>query len=85
MTITSAGSAYGNGTGSVENLYNARLGVGVTGQGATARITVNTSGELTDVKIMDGGSNYTVGDVLTVTGTATTTGFTTLQGYGTVY
>ena len=28
------------------------------------------SGELTDVKIMDGGSNYTVGDVLTVTGTA---------------
>ena len=35
------------------------------------------SGELTDVKIMDGGSNYTVGDVLTVTGTATTTGFTT--------
>ena len=75
VTITSAGTAYGNGTGSVEHLYNARLGIGATGQGATARVTVNASGELTDVKIMDGGCNYTVGDVLTVTGTATTTGF----------
>ena len=75
VTITSAGTAYGNGTGSAENLYNARLGVGTGGQGATARITVNASGEMTAVKIMDGGCNYTVGDVLTVTGTATTTGF----------
>lgn len=75
VTITSAGSAYGNGIGSAENLYNARLGVGTGGQGATARITVNASGEMTAVKIMDGGCNYEVGDVLTVTGTATTTGF----------
>mgnify|MGYP003108978188 CR=1 FL=1 len=77
VTITSAGSAYGNGTGSEENLYNAKLGIGATGEGATARITVNASGEMTTVKIMDGGCNYTVGDVLTVTGTATTTGFST--------
>ena len=34
VTITDTGSAYGNGTGSVENLYNARLGVGTGGQGA---------------------------------------------------
>ena len=76
VVITSTGTAYGNGTGSPENLYNARLALTTgEGQGATARITVNASGELTDVKIMDGGCNYTVGDVLTVTGTATTTGF----------
>ena len=75
VTVTSAGSAYGNGSGTVENLYNARLGVGTGGQGATARITVNSSGEMTNVQVMDGGSNHQVGDVLTVTGTATTTGF----------
>ena len=77
VTITSAGTAYGNGTGSEENLYNARLGITTNGKGATARITVNASGELTAVKIMDGGCNYSVGDVLEVTGTATTTGFST--------
>ena len=63
--------------GDVENLYNARLGVGTGGHGATARITVNAAGSITDVKIMDGGCNYEVGDVLTVIGTATTTGFST--------
>lgn len=77
VTITSAGSAYGNGTGAVENLYNARLGVGTGGHGATARITVSAAGSITDVKIMDGGCNYEVGDVLTVVGIATTTGFST--------
>jgi len=76
VIVTSPGTGYGNGTGSPENLYNARLALTTgEGNGATARITVNASGELTDVKIMDGGCNYTVGDVLTVTGTATTTGF----------
>ena len=77
VTISDTGSAYGNGTGAVENLYNARLGVGTGGHGATARITVSAAGSITDVKIMDGGCNYEVGDVLTVIGTATTTGFST--------
>ena len=74
VTITTAGSAYGNGTGGVENLYNATLVNSNTGANALARITVNASGEMTAVKIIDGGCNYAVGDVLTVTGTATTTG-----------
>jgi len=73
-SVTSAGSGYGNGTGAEENLYNAILGVNTNGQGATARITVNAAGEMTGVKIMDGGCNYEVGQVLNVTGTATTTG-----------
>ena len=86
VTVSTAGAGYGNGSGSTENLYNAALvktGAGGTGGDyANARITVNSSGEITAVKIMSGGSNYTVGDVLNVTGTATTTGFS--QGQVTV-
>ena len=73
--MTTTGAGYGNGTGATENLFNATLGDDTGGHGATARITVNNAGELTGVKIMHGGSNYNIGDVLTVTGTATTTGF----------
>ena len=86
VTISTAGAGYGNGTGGTENLFNAALvktGAGGTGGDyANARITVNSSGAITGVKIMSGGSNYTVGDVLNVTGTATTTGFS--QGQLTV-
>ena len=81
-SVTTAGSGYGNGTGATENLYNAILEGPSDGRGATARVTVNVAGELTGVKIMNGGCNYSVGDVLTVTGTATTTGFS--QGSVTV-
>ena len=76
VTITTTGSNYGNNTGAPENLYNATLENGATGVNATARITVNASGEITDVKIMNGGSNYNVGDVLTVRGTPTHGSFT---------
>ena len=82
VTISAAGAGYGNGTGGTENLYNATLTGSATGINANARITVNSSGEITDVKIMSGGSNYVVGQVLNVTGTATTTGFS--QGTVTV-
>ena len=75
-SVTTAGAGYGNGSGSTENLFNATLtNSAPNGKGATARVTVNSLGQLVGVKIMHGGSNYTVGDVLTVTGTATTTGF----------
>lgn len=83
--ITSAGLAYGGGSGGVENLYNARL-VGfagsTTGANATARITVNASGSITALKIIDGGSAYGIGNTLAVVGVATTSGF--VQGYVTV-
>ena len=83
--ITSTGIAYGGGSGGVENLYNARL-VGfagsTTGANATARITVNASGSITAVKIIDGGSAYGIGNTLAVVGVATTSGF--VQGYVTV-
>ena len=83
--ITSAGLAYGVGSGGVENLYNARLvgiGTSTTGANATARITVNASGSITAVKIIDGGSAYGIGNTLAVVGVATTSGF--VQGYVTV-
>ena len=83
--ITSTGIAYGGGSGGVENLYNARL-VGfagsTTGANATARITVNASGSITTLKIIDGGSAYGIGNTLAVVGVATTSGF--VQGYVTV-
>ena len=76
MSVTSVGAGYGNGSGSSENLYNAILTGTGTGRNATARITVNATGQLTDIEVMDGGSAYEIGDVLTVVGTATTTGYT---------
>ena len=77
LSLTSAGAGYGSGTAG--DLYNARL-VGfagsITGQHATAKITVNGSGTITDVKIMDGGSAYGIGNTLAVVGVGTTTGYT---------
>ena len=79
------GLAYGVGSGVTENYYNAKL-VGfagsITGANATARITVNGSGSITAVKIIDGGSAYGIGNTLAVVGVATTSGF--VQGYVTV-
>ena len=74
LSINAAGTGYGNGTGG-ENLYNATLTGSATGSNATARITVNASGEMTSAEVMSHGTNYAVNDILTVTGTATTTGF----------
>ncbi len=77
VSVTSGdkGLGYGNGTGG-ESLYNATLTGSATGQNATARITVLADGSIDKAEIMNAGTNYQVGDVLTVSGTATTTGFT---------
>jgi hypothetical protein len=76
LTLTTAGAGYGSGTAG--DLYNARL-VGfarsTTGQHATAKITINGSGAITDIKIMDGGSAYGIGNTLAVVGVGTTTGY----------
>ena len=80
VNIVSAGSSYGEGSGGT--YYNARL-VGfagsTTGQHATAKVTVNASGAITAVRIMDGGSAYGIGNTLSVVGIATTTGH--IPGY----
>ena len=78
LSIVDGGSGYGRGSGSVENYYNARL-VGfagsTTGLHATAKITVDASGTITDVIVMDGGSAYGIGNTLAVVGVATTSGY----------
>jgi len=78
VSIVSGGSGYGSISGTAGNAYNARL-VGfagsTTGENATAVITFNTSGTITNVKIIDGGSAYGIGNTLRVVGVATTTGY----------
>ena len=76
VSIASSGANYGNGTGIGENLFNAKLTGSATGVEATARITVDSFGGMTDVEIMDGGTKYVVGDTLSVVGVATTTSHT---------
>jgi hypothetical protein len=77
VSIANSGSGYGSG--SAGDLYNARL-VGFansfTGYHATAKISINSAGNITDVKIMDGGSAYGIGNTLSIVGVATTSGFT---------
>ena len=77
VSIANAGTGYGSGTAG--NLYNAKLvgiGASTTGANATARITFNASGVISDVKIIDGGSAYGIGNTLAVVGVATTAGHT---------
>ena len=75
--IADSGAGYGNG--SAGYLYNAKLvsaGAATSqGQNATARIQVNSSGNIVAAKIMDGGSAYTVGDSLQIVGVGTTSGY----------
>ena len=74
VEIEDPGVNYGTGIGVTENLYNAEL-VGfagsATGDHATARVQVSAAGTLTNVKIIDGGSAYGVGNTLSVVGIAT--------------
>ena len=76
LTVGIANSGVGYGNGSAGTLYNAKLvsaGAATTqGQHATARLSVNSSGNITAVKIMDGGSAYEIGDSLQVVGVGTT-------------
>jgi hypothetical protein len=76
LDITDPGASYGSGTPG--DYYNATL-VGfagsTVGQHASAKVTVDGAGSITDVKIMDGGSAYAVGNELTVTGIGTYAGF----------
>ena len=72
VSVTAGGAGYGSG--SAGDIYNASLvaiGASVTGKSASAKITVNGSGTITAVKIMDGGSAYGIGNTLAVTGVTT--------------
>ena len=72
VSIANSGSGYGSGAAG--DIYNAKL-VGfagsTTGYHASAKITVDSSGGITDIKIMDGGSAYGIGNTLAVVGVNT--------------
>jgi hypothetical protein len=73
ISITNGGLGYGSGTAT--NFYGATLvgiGTSTVGSQANAKVTVDSSGTITDVKIMDGGSAYGIGNTLTVSIGATT-------------
>ncbi len=73
VSIVSAGSNYIPGV-----YYGVDLNGSSTGKYAKASITVNSTGNVSAIKIMDGGSTYAVNDVLTAipaAGIGTTTGF----------
>ena len=77
VSITTPGAGYGSGTAT--NFYNASLvgiGTSTVGSHATAKIAVDASGTITDVKIMDGGSAYGIGNTLTISGISTFAPFT---------
>lgn len=61
ISITNAGSGYTPGT-----YYNVELISigGIVGNYATAKIKVNGSGNITEIKIIDGGSAYSVGNTV---------------------
>ena len=74
--VTNPGLGYGSGTSG--DFYGASLvgiGTSTVGQNATAKVSIDSSGSITDVIIMDGGSAYGIGNTLTVNGIGTTTGF----------
>jgi hypothetical protein len=76
VSIADSGAGYGFGLAG--DLYNAQLvgiGTSTTGINATAKISVNALGNITDVKIMDGGSAFGIGNTLAIVGVATTTGY----------
>ncbi len=76
VSIASSGAGYGGG--SAGDIYNASLvgiGTSITGRNATAKLTVDSSGGITAVKIMDGGSAYGIGNTMAVVGVGTTTGY----------
>lgn len=71
LSIVSAGANYGY-AGIATVLYNAKLvGVGITGEGATANVSVSAAGTINGVTVVDGGSAYGIGMTMTVIGVAT--------------
>jgi hypothetical protein len=73
LEVIDPGQGYGSGSPTV--LYNARLvgfAASTVGDHATVMIGVNESGSITNLKIMDGGSAYAVGNQLRVVGVGTT-------------
>ena len=75
LGITSAGAGYGAADSTFYNATLVGTGYSVVGEHATAKITTGSSGEITAITIMDGGSAYGIGNSMFVTGISTFAGF----------
>jgi hypothetical protein len=74
VELVDPGSGYGF-IGVSGDYYNANLIGFSDGQYATAKVSTDESGSITDVKIMHGGSAYGIGNTLTIAGIGTYDGF----------
>ena len=71
VSIGSSGGNYGVGSGSTEQYYGVNLvsfAGSTTGKHANVRVTVHPTGGIVDVKIIDGGSAYAIGNTMTLSG-----------------
>ena len=73
LSISNAGSGYVAGNYYGINLVGAAGST--TGNHANARVTVDGSGVISSIKIMDGGSAYGIGNTLSISGVSTTVGY----------
>ena len=75
LSIVDGGTNYGTGSVTDEIFYNAKITNSdsnkVGGNFATAKVTVGTAGSITQIRIMDGGSAYGIGNTVTVSGIST--------------
>jgi hypothetical protein len=75
LSISGFGTNYGY-SGIATVLYNASLiGIGITGEGATANISVSAAGTINGVTLVDGGSGYGIGVTMAVVGVTTRAGW----------
>jgi hypothetical protein len=71
VSLVSAGSSYITGT-----YYGVGTATTFNGQSASFKVVIDGSQSVSEVEIMSGGSNYSIGDILSITsGIGTTTGF----------
>ncbi|MHA2300174.1 MAG: beta strand repeat-containing protein [Candidatus Thorarchaeota archaeon] len=75
LGITSAGAGYGAADSTFYNATLVGTGYSDVGKHATAKITTGSSGEITAITVMDGGSAYGIGNSMFVTGISTYAGF----------
>ena len=75
LGITSAGAGYGAADSTFYNATLVGTGYSDVGKHATAKITTGSSGEITAITVMDGGSAYGIGNSMFVTGISTFAGF----------
>ena len=76
VQINEPGAGYGSGTaGDIYNVQLVSIGGSITGKHATAKISVGSTGAITSIQIMDGGSAYGIGNTLAITGVTTQSNF----------